>query len=108
MADETPFLVVQTTLPDENAAKDLLHHILERRLAGCGHMHKIASAYWWEERLHHEEEWVVSFKTTEAAYLILETAISERHPYDVPAIVAIPVAAVSVPYADWLRAEVKA
>ena len=105
MPGETPFLIVQTTLPDENAAQSLLQRIVQARLAACGHRHKINSAYWWQGRLHNEEEWLVSFKTVETKWHELQKAIALNHPYEVPMIVATPIEALNAPYADWLRKE---
>lgn len=107
MPGETPFLIVHTTLPDEASARDLLRFIVAQRLAACGHMHKIASSYWWDGRVQDGEEWLVSFKTMESAYHTLEKSVVEKHPYDTPMIVATPVEALNAPYADWLRKETR-
>ena len=46
-------------------------------------------------------------KTTTARYAALEAAIRAAHPYELPEIVAVPVAAGLPDYLDWVRAEVR-
>ena len=44
-------------------------------------------------------------KTTAGRYTELEAAIRELHPYDVPEIIALPIAQGLPAYLDWLAAE---
>jgi periplasmic divalent cation tolerance protein len=47
-------------------------------------------------------------KTTRTRYLELEARVRQLHPYSVPEIVAIPVAAGCLDYLAWVRAETRA
>ena len=45
------------------------------------------------------------FKTTEAHYAALEAALLDAHPYELPAVVALPTHTVSVAFAEWVKGE---
>ncbi|MFX6743259.1 divalent cation tolerance protein CutA, partial [Acinetobacter baumannii] len=47
-------------------------------------------------------------KSTRASYDALEAVIREHHPYDVPEIVALPLAAGLPAYLDWVREQTAA
>ena len=49
---------------------------------------------------------MILFKTLAGQYSALEAFLLERHPYDTPEIVRLPVDGVSAKYRDWLVSEV--
>ena len=61
------------------------------------------SAYRWRGRLHQETEYRLELTTTAPLYPTLEQAIRAAHPYELPDIHAIALAAVYAPYARWLK-----
>ncbi|WP_428851852.1 divalent-cation tolerance protein CutA [Imbroritus primus] len=96
--------VVCTTLPSEAEAQRLARLILEARVAACVNCGAPSrSEYWWEDRLETAQEWPLMIKTTAGRYAALETLIMAHHPYDVPEILALPVAAGAAAYLDWVR-----
>ena len=102
----TPFLAALTTAPSTEAAKRLVRTLVERRLVACGTvLPGAASTYWWHGAVTEEEEVVVILKTTTARWAALAAALPALHPYEVPELVALPVAGGYRPYLDWLRAE---
>lgn len=97
--------MVFTTLPSEEAAQRLSRVVLEARVAACVNCGAASrSEYWWEDRLETAQEWPLTIKTTRGSYAALEALILAHHPYDVPEIVAWPVAAGVPAYLDWVRA----
>ena len=44
-------------------------------------------------------------RTTAANYAALETAVRQRHPYEVPEIIALPIARGLPDYLNWVAAE---
>lgn len=100
----TALLAVYTTLPTVDAARDLAREMVTRQLAACVQIEAIESFYSWDKALQQDTEWRVMFKTTTARYAELETAIRERHPYELPAIHAVAVTHVYGPYKDWVMA----
>jgi len=58
-------------------------------------------------KIDETKEVVLIAKTTEDKYKELENEVHKIHTYDVPCVIAIPVAHVSKKYSDWLIGELK-
>ena len=104
IADEkTSFLVVLTTLPDPESARSLVKHLVTRRLAACGTIVDGAfSVYTWHGKQEETAEVTVVLKTSRDRWGELQAAVLERHPYDVPELLALPVEAGLPAYLEWL------
>jgi periplasmic divalent cation tolerance protein len=101
------FIQVSTTMPDEEQAGRLARVLVERRLAACVQvLGPVTSTYRWQGAVESAREWLCLLKTTRARYRELEAALVELHPYDTPEVVAVPLAAGSRRYLDWLAAAV--
>lgn len=99
-------LVAMTNLPDEASAARVARAVLEARVAACvNRLAPCQSEYWWEGKLEQAQEWPLLIKTTRGQYAALEAVIRAEHPYDVPELVAWPVAAGLGSYLDWVRQE---
>lgn len=97
------FLQVVTTTDSRESAASIADALVERRLAACVQVAgPITSTYWWNGRRESSEEWICVIKTEASVYGALEKAILDIHPYDVPEILATPVAAGSSTYLAWL------
>lgn len=99
-------LLVLTTVATRAAADALARAMVEQRLAACAQISAIDSVYWWQGAVQSDGEFRLLFKTTAERYAALEAALRERHPYELPAIVALPVAQALAEFADWVMAEV--
>ncbi len=79
---------------------------MERRLIACGTVIPgAASIYRWRGAVAEEREVVVILKTTQARWAALAAALPALHPYEVPELIALPVAGGHGPYLEWLRHE---
>lgn len=96
--------IVMTSIGTEDEAEALAEAIVEARLAACVQVQWVRSLYIWQDVLHREPEWVLHIKTLDARYGALEAFIRERHSYETPEIVRVPITAGSADYLDWLRA----
>ncbi len=106
MTSDTPLhCVVQTTLPSAAQAQALAQAIVQARLGACVQVQAIRSHYVWQERTHDEAEWLLNIKTRCELYLALEAFIRERHPYDTPEIIQLPITAGSAAYLAWVDAQ---
>lgn len=104
----TGFLQVMTTTANQEDAERIARALVERRLAGCVQVvGPIHSTYWWEGAVETADEYLCLVKSSREAYPALEAAIQELHPYDVPEILAVPVAAGSAAYLTWLQGELR-
>ena len=64
---------------------------------------RVESFFWWKGRIDHASETLLLIKTTTRAFERLRRAVCSGHPYDVPEVLAIPIATAHRPYLTWLR-----
>jgi periplasmic divalent cation tolerance protein len=99
-------LLVLTNLPDAASAQALATHLVERRLAACVNiLAPCRSVYRWQGRIEDTAEVPLLIKTAAARYPDLEAAIRERHPYELPEIIAVPLSHGLPEYLGWVAAE---
>jgi periplasmic divalent cation tolerance protein len=99
-------IVVLTTLASADEAVTLIRALLERRLIACGNiLPGVRSIYRWEGKVADEREVIVLLKTRAARIEALEMAFAELHPYKVPELLALPVAAGLHKYLEWIDDE---
>lgn len=95
------------TAPDVETAARLGREAVEAGFAACANVVPgLRSIYRWEGAVQDEGEALIVFKTTAAAWPALAAFVAERHPYEVPELLGLPVRASLAPYADWVRASV--
>lgn len=105
MKPAAPFAVVLVTAPDLKSARALAKAALSARLIACANLvPKIESHYWWQGKIESGAEVLLILKTRKARLAALERLILERHPYDTPEFLVLPVDAGSRRYLDWLAA----
>jgi periplasmic divalent cation tolerance protein len=107
MADlEAQYLQVQTTTDSRAEAMELSRAAVEARLAACAQVAgPVASMYWWDGGLERTEEWLVLLKLPADRYDELAAFITERHSYDEPEIVALPILTGSAACLSWMWEE---
>ena len=100
--------LVITNCPDEETANRIALAVVEAQLAACVNiLPRVKTIYRWHGADESAVEVPVLIKNTAAAYPALEAAIRERHPYDVPEIIALPITAGLPAYLNWLVAETR-
>lgn len=99
-------LLVLTTLPDTATARAMAAHLVESRFAACVNiLPPCRSLYRWEGKVEDAEEVMLLIKTTAIRYATLEAAIRDKHPYELPEIIAVPVEHGLPGYLAWVAAE---
>lgn len=102
-------LIVLTTLPDQDTARQLARQLIESRLAACVNiLAPCTSIYRWNAAVQEEAETPLLIKTTAERYAALEAFLTEHHPYQLPEIIALPVAQGLAGYLAWVGAETRA
>lgn len=96
-------LAVFTTVAHEQQAQQLARAAVEQGLAACVQTEPIHSTYRWQGKVVQEGEIRLMFKTTQAQYSALQRLLLALHPYEVPAIFALPVVAASPAYEAWVQ-----
>ena len=98
------FLLVLCTCPDRGAAIVIATALLEERIAACvSHVSGVESMYRWEGRVEHDDEVLLLIKTTRQMYPRVEATIGKLHPYELPEIIGVPLAAGSEAYLNWIK-----
>lgn len=101
-------LLVMTNMPNAESACALAALLVERRLAACVNcMPGVRSTYRWQGAIEEAEETGLLIKTTAARYAELEAAIQSAHPYELPEIIAVPLAAGLPAYTAWIAQETR-
>ena len=98
--------LVYSTFGNLDDARRVGKTLVEERLAACVNIiPKIHSFYWWKEKVEEDEESVLIAKiTSENADKVVER-IRELHPYELPAILVIPLTKVLKDFADYVKSE---
>lgn len=99
-------LVLMTAGSREEAVR-LADILVVSHLAACVQiLPEIESVYRWKGNVERAPEILLFAKTTQANFPALESAVRALHSYETPEIIAIPLAAGSTPYLEWLTANV--
>ena len=99
-------LLVLTNCPDEESANAIALALVEERLAACVNiLPRVQSVYRWQGAIESATEIPLFIKSTATNYPALEAAIRNRHPYQVPEIIALPVERGLPAYLDWIASE---
>ena len=99
---EVAIVVMLTAASGEEAAR-LAEMLVGARLAACVQiLPGLESVYRWEGEVRREPEVLLLAKTTVGRFAALEREVRALHSYETPEIIALPVAAASAPYLEWL------
>jgi periplasmic divalent cation tolerance protein len=104
----TDYIQVVTTTERQEDAERIARALVEARLAACVQIvGPINSTYRWKGAIETAEEWQCAAKSRQNLFAEVDEAIRTIHPYDVPEILAVPIAAGTSAYLEWLEAELK-
>ncbi|MBI3831528.1 MAG: divalent-cation tolerance protein CutA [Planctomycetes bacterium] len=89
-------------------AERLARKLLGERLIACANLIPgVKSLYWWQGKIDDSSETLLILKTPVRNVKALLKRIPALHPYSVPEILVLPVAAAHKPYAIWVEDEAK-
>ena len=99
-------LLILCTCPNAESASRIARAVVEERLAACvNRVPGLTSVYRWQGEIHEDNEVLLLIKTQHERFESLRARIIELHPYDVPEVIALEIAAGHAPYLEWLRTE---
>ena len=100
---DTGVQIVLCSFPDVDTARQIGTTLVERQLAKCVNLiPSVESIYEWEGKIERGSEVLAVFKVAAAKYSAFETTLAKRHPYEVPEILAVEVAAGLNRYLNWV------
>jgi periplasmic divalent cation tolerance protein len=101
-------LVALTTVGTAEDAERIARGLVERRLAACVNVvPQVVSIYRWKGGVERDAEWLLVVKTSSHKLEALREALVALHPYELPELVALPIAAGHAPYLAWLEESVR-
>ena len=84
--------VIFITAGSKEEAEKISRGLVESKLAFCvSFLPKVQSTYYWEDKIHVDEEFLLIVKTRQDQYEALETWVKNNHSYEVPEIIALPI-----------------
>jgi periplasmic divalent cation tolerance protein len=96
--------VVLVTVPDAEVGAELARRLVEEGLAACVNLVPgVRSIYRWQGAVQEDAEILLIAKTRAALVDALTARVCALHPYKLPEVIALAVAAGSEPYLDWVR-----
>jgi periplasmic divalent cation tolerance protein len=104
----TDKIVVLVTCASAAEARRLARAMVEGKLAACGNVLEAParSIYRWKGRVESAKEFLLVLKTTQKRFKGLEREIRRLHSYDMPEIIALPIASGSRKYLSWVSESV--
>ena len=98
--------VVLVTAPDAETGERIARALVEERLIACANVVPgIRSIYRWQGRVAEDAEVLLVLKTRASRCEALAARVKALHPYELPEVIALPVADGSEAYLDWVVAE---
>ncbi len=95
--------LVLTTCPDSATAERIARALVTERLATCVNIVPIAqSVYRWQGKIESAAEQLLLIKTRRRDFSALQTRLHALHPYELPELLAVPIAGGSHRYLAWL------
>ena len=98
---------IYTTAPDLTIARQIAKSVVENRAAACVNIFPgVKSVYCWEGRIEETDEVAMIVKTTAGLAAKARDLIAANHPYELPAVVALPVdeSLSSTAFCAWIKA----
>ena len=102
-----PVLLCYCTCPDAASGQSLADALVGEGLAACvNRLPGVSSTYRWQGKVVTDSEVLLLIKTTESRFAALKQRLLALHPYEVPELIAVPVAQGHAAYLEWVRASV--
>jgi periplasmic divalent cation tolerance protein len=100
-------IIVYSTAGSLELARQISTALVEEREAACVNIVPgVTSIYRWEGKICEDGEFLLVIKTTVERFEAVRARILQLHTYQVPEVIATPIAAGDPRYLDWLRGSV--
>ncbi|HXQ26798.1 MAG TPA: divalent-cation tolerance protein CutA [Candidatus Acidoferrales bacterium] len=100
----TDKIVVLVTCGSAKEARRIGRALVEQRLVACANVFQapVQSIYRWKGKIESAHECLVALKTSRRCFTAVQRAVRRLHSYEVPEIIALPIAAGSREYLSWI------
>ena len=102
-------IVVLVTCGSIKEAQQIGRALVDRKLVACANILRVPvhSIYRWKGKVDVAKEVLLILKSSRSRFGAMDSAIRKLHSYDVPEIIALPIAAGSRGYLDWISRSVR-
>ncbi|MEM2319195.1 MAG: divalent-cation tolerance protein CutA [Candidatus Bathyarchaeia archaeon] len=105
--EKTP-IVVLVTASSRGEADKIARLLLEEKLVACVNIiGPIHSLFWWQGKIDEAQEHLILMKTRKDLFGKVSEKVKAIHSYEVPEIIALPIAEGFKPYIEWLENSLK-
>ena len=102
------FIQVSTTSDQKETLQEIAQHLVDLKLAACVQIGgPIESVYRWQGKVETATEWTCSIKSARTLFPSIQELVHEKHNYDEPQIIVVPIIDGSKAYLDWLNENCK-
>ena len=100
----TDKVLVLVTCGKQDEAGHIARALIEERVAACVSVLPVPvlSTYRWKNRIEASPEDILLIKTSRKLLAKVEAVVARLHSYDTPEIIALPIAAGSKKYLQWM------
>ena len=104
----TKKIMVLVTCGSTKEARKIARALVEHRIAACVNIlaSPVQSVYRWKGSVESAKEFLLIIKTTKARFPQLKAEVGRLHRYEVPEIIALPIATGSAAYLKWISESV--
>lgn len=103
---DSDLTLIYATCPDIGVAEAIGASLVRQQLVACVNiLPGMISIYRWKGGIEQDSEVSMIAKTRADLVEAVTAAIVAEHPYETPAVVAVPVSGGSGPFLDWIRTE---
>ena len=100
---EKSHVIVMVTTASKQEAETIAQSLLEAKLIACANiLGPVSSQFHWSGKIERAEEYLVLMKSRVDLFGELSEKVKSLHSYEVPEILALPIAKGSKVYLDWL------
>ena len=98
------FIIIFVTASSVVEARQIIDVLLTKKLVACGNIiNGIESKFWWQGKVGKANEALLILKGLAENFTKIESVVKKQHSYEVPEIIAIPIAAGSSSYLKWIE-----
>lgn len=102
--NQSLFQIVLTTCPDEACARHIGQALVDESLAACVNiLPSVHSIYRWKGQTETASEVLLVIKAPAARFPAIRDKLQSLHPYELPEIIAVPIADGLPDYLAWLN-----
>jgi periplasmic divalent cation tolerance protein len=97
-------LLGYVTCPNLDVARKIAQHLVKNKVVACVNLIRgIETYYHWNEELCEDHEIILLAKFPNHLWETFQEQICALHPYECPAVFALPMAKCRKPFAQWIK-----